>query len=98
MKLPKIIRTPDGWLPHETARLICQWYINELEWNGADRESDELVPWITDLEQLQRSIDLGIKGWVSSPRIEAQLAEDAKLWENQWVPWDKRIQYQGVCW
>ena len=98
MKLPKIIRTPDGWLPHETARLICQWYINELEWNGADRESDELEPWITDLEQLQRSIDLGIKGWVSSPRIEAQLAEDAKLWENQWVPWDKRIQYQGVCW
>ena len=95
MKLPKIIRTPDGWLPHETARLICQWYINELEWNGAD---DELEPWITDLEQLQHSIDLGVKGWVSSPRIEAQLAEDAKLWENQWVPWDKRIQYQGVCW
>ena len=98
MKLPKIIRTPDGWLPFETAAAICRFYIEELEWTGADREDADLEPWITELEQLQRSIDLGIKGTVACPRIEAQLVEDAKLWENQWVPWDKRIQYQGVCW
>lgn len=98
MKLPKIMRTPDGWLPFETAAAICRFYIDELEWNGADREDADLVPWITDLEQLQHSIDRQCKGWVSSPRIEAQLDKDAKRWETQWVPWERRMEYRGICW
>ena len=88
MKVPVIVRdTPNmgNMLTQYGAMICCAYWAEEADWNGQPQNAKF---WREEHNRLKEMDDMGIRGWCSSPTINAKLEEkDCKV---RYHPYSKR--------